>query len=114
MLPRDAMLHVAYEDVVNDLEGQARRLIDYCGLPWDDRCMDFHRTSRLVGTASAVQVRTLFRSSLQRWRRCEAGLAPLLSELRDVMPDDARGEMARLAANIPRKIGFGQASGAAA
>jgi tetratricopeptide (TPR) repeat protein len=65
-----------------DLEGQARRLIDYCGLPWDDRCLSFHRTSRPVQTASAVQVRKpLFRSSLQRWRKYETYLAPLLREL---------------------------------
>jgi hypothetical protein len=42
------MLDVSYEDVVDDLEGQARRLIDYCGLPWDDRCLSFHKTSRPV------------------------------------------------------------------
>jgi len=88
VLPPDAMLDVAYEDVVDDLEGQARRLIDYCGLPWDDRCLDFHHTSRPVSTASAVQVRQpLFRSSLQRWRKYEAGLGPLLRELKSVMPE---------------------------
>ena len=82
MLPSGAMLEVSYEDVVNDLEGQARRLIDYCGLPWDHRCISFHKTNRPVKTASAVQVRKpLFRSSLQRWRHYEAGLAPLLREL---------------------------------
>jgi Tfp pilus assembly protein PilF len=82
VLPPSAMLEVSYEDVVNDLEGQARRLIDYCGLPWDDRCISFHKTKRPVKTASAVQVRKpLFRSSLQRWRHYEAGLAPLLREL---------------------------------
>jgi Tfp pilus assembly protein PilF len=82
MLPPTAMLEVCYENVVNDLEGQARRLIDYCGLPWDDRCISFHKTNRPVKTASAVQVRKpLFRSSLQRWRHYEAGLAPLLREL---------------------------------
>ncbi len=76
------MLDVAYEDVVDDLEGQARRLIDYCGLPWDDRCLSFHRTIRPVKTASAVQVRKpVFRSSLQRWRRFEDGIGPLLREL---------------------------------
>jgi hypothetical protein len=73
--------------VVDDLEGQARRLIDYCGLPWDDRCVAFHQTSRRVATASAVQVRKpLFRSSLQRWRKYEASLAPLLRELGDICP----------------------------
>jgi tetratricopeptide (TPR) repeat protein len=85
VLPPGAMLDVAYEDVVEDLEGQARRMIDYCGLAWDDRCISFHETNRPVKTASAVQVRQpLFRSSLQRWRRYEAGLAPLLDELRDL------------------------------
>jgi hypothetical protein len=82
VLPRDVMLDVSYEDVVDDLEGQARRLIAYCGLPWDDRCVSFHATSRPVKTASVAQVRSpLFRSSLQRWRKYEAGLAPLLHEL---------------------------------
>jgi len=82
VLPQDAMLDVSYEEVVDDLEGQARRLVDFCGLEWDDRCLDFHRNARIVRTASAVQVRKpLFRSSVQRWRRFEAGLGPLLQEL---------------------------------
>jgi tetratricopeptide (TPR) repeat protein len=87
VLPPSAILDVSYEDVVDDLEGQARRLIDYCGLPWDDRCIAFHRTNRTVKTASAVQIRQpLYRSSLQRWRRYEGGLAPLLLELQNVLP----------------------------
>jgi tetratricopeptide (TPR) repeat protein len=78
VISEGVMLDVAYEDVVEDLEGQARRLIDYCGLAWDDRCLSFHKTSRPVKTASSVQVRKpLFRSSLQRWRRYEAYIAPL-------------------------------------
>jgi tetratricopeptide (TPR) repeat protein len=82
VLPAEAMLDVSYEDVVDDLEGQARRLVDYCGLPWNDRCLSFHKTNRAVKTASAVQVRKpLFRSSLQRWRRCGAELQPLLDAL---------------------------------
>lgn len=91
VLPPGAMLDVAYEDVIDDLEGQARRLIDYCGLPWDNRCLNFHKTHRPVYTASAVQVRQpLFRSSIQRWRRFEAGLGPLLDELGDLVPAQAR------------------------
>ena len=82
VLPPGAMLEVSYETVVNDLEGQARRLIDYCGLPWNERCVRFHESVGPVKTASAVQVRQpLFRSSLERWRRYEAGLGPLLNEL---------------------------------
>lgn len=82
VLPPSAMLDVAYEDVVDDLEGQARRLIDYCGLEWDDRCLNFHETRRPVRTASAIQVRQpLFRTSLDRWRKYESEIAPLLVEL---------------------------------
>jgi len=91
VLPRDAMLEVSYEDVVDDLEGQARRLIDYCGLPWDDRCVSFNRTVRPIKTASAVQVRQpLFRSSLQRWRNYEAGIAPLIHELHEFITPPAK------------------------
>jgi tetratricopeptide (TPR) repeat protein len=84
VLPQGAILDVCYEDVVEDLETEARRLIDYCGLPWDDRCMNFHRNRRPVRTASSVQVRQpLFRNSLERRRRYEAGLRPLMVELGD-------------------------------
>jgi tetratricopeptide (TPR) repeat protein len=82
VLPEGSMLDVAYEDVVDDLEGQARRLVAYCGLPWDDRCLDFHTAKRAVVTASAAQARQpLYRTSVQRWRRYEAELAPLLAAL---------------------------------
>ncbi len=65
VLPAGAMLDVSYEDVVDDLEQQARRLIDYCGLTWDDRCLSFHETNRPIATASNLQVRRpVYRSSL--------------------------------------------------
>ena len=88
VLPSRAMLDVSYEDVVDNFEEQARRLIAYCGIPWDDRCLSFHKTSRPVST-SAVQVRQpLFRSSLKRWRQFEAYLQPLFTELGDLhLPD---------------------------
>ncbi|MEA2779956.1 MAG: hypothetical protein QOK29_1500 [Rhodospirillaceae bacterium] len=82
VLPAHAMLHVQYEELVGDLEGQARRILDYCGLPWDDRCLAFHETERSVTTASVLQVRQpIYRSSLQRWRRYERHLGPLLEAL---------------------------------
>ena len=90
VLPPDAILDVAYEDVIDDIERQARRLIDHCGLTWDDRCLDFHKNTRAVATASAAQVRQpLFRHSLQRWRRYEAQISPLLHELRATAPNCA-------------------------
>ncbi len=82
VLPAGVMLDVSYEEVVGDLEGQARRLIDYCGLAWDDHCLSFHETNRPIATASNVQVRRpIYRSSLARWRRYEAYLQPLVAEL---------------------------------
>jgi tetratricopeptide (TPR) repeat protein len=93
VLPAGAMLEVSYEAVVDDLEGQARRLIDYCGLPWDARCISFHKTSRPVKTSSAAQVRKpLYRTSLDRWRQYETGLAPCLQELGDIIPGAAPGQ----------------------
>ena len=82
VLPAGTMLDVSYEEVVDNLEEQARRLIDYCGLPWDDRCLSFHKTKGSVATSSNVQVRQpIYRSSVERWRRYEAYLRPLLAEL---------------------------------
>lgn len=82
VLAPETMLDIRYEDVVSGLETQARRLIAYCGLAWDDRCIRFHESTRRVKTASAVQIRQpLFRSSIQRWRRYESGLGPLIATL---------------------------------
>jgi hypothetical protein len=77
------MLEVRYEDVVQDLEGQARRLIAHCGLDWDPACLAFHQTERAVRTASLDQVRQpIYRSSIARWRAYEPQLGPLLDALR--------------------------------
>jgi hypothetical protein len=82
VLPQGAMLEVRYEEIVADLEGQARRILAYCGLAWDANCLDFHRTERPVHTASVAQVRQpIYKSSVQRWRPYERFLGPLLAEL---------------------------------
>jgi hypothetical protein len=57
VLPAQSLLDVRYEDVIGDLEGQARRIVAYCELPWDSRCLAFHETDRPVRTTSATQVR---------------------------------------------------------
>ncbi len=88
VLPPDTMLEVRYEDMVADTEGQARRLLAYLGLPWDDRCLAFHQNKRVVSTASAAQVRRpIYKTSVARWRRFADQLAPLfdlVKEYRDV------------------------------
>jgi tetratricopeptide (TPR) repeat protein len=89
VLPQGAMLEVDYEEVVADLEGQARRILEYCGLDWDPNCLDFHETRRAVKTLSAVQVRQpIYRSSVGRWRPYRHLLAPLLEAL-EMDPVDA-------------------------
>jgi hypothetical protein len=82
VLPPEAMLEVQYEELVSDFENQARRLVAYCGLDWDERCLAFHKTKRPVRTASVTQVRQpIFASSVGRWRDYEPWLQPLLKEL---------------------------------
>nr|WP_256366579.1 sulfotransferase [Methylocapsa sp. S129] len=82
VLPQGVMLEVQYEEVVADLEGQARRIVAHCGLEWDARCLDFHKTARPVRTSSATQVRQpIYNSSVGRWRAYEPFLGPLLAEL---------------------------------
>jgi tetratricopeptide (TPR) repeat protein len=82
VLPQGVMLEVQYEELVANFEAQARRIVAYCGLEWNDRCLEFHRTERPVRTASASQVRQpLYRSSVGRWRAYEPWLGPLLEAL---------------------------------
>ncbi len=82
ILPGGTMLEVNYEDVVADLEGQTRRVLTYCGLPWNDACLAFHRTQRPIRTASAAQVRQpLYHSAVGRWRPYAATLQPLIDAL---------------------------------
>ena len=72
------MLELDYETLVGDFENEARRLIAFCGLEWDERCRRFHEAPGAVQTASAAQVRTpLFRTSVGRARPYEAQLARL-------------------------------------
>jgi len=83
LLPAGGMLELGYEELVKDFEGSARRLVEYCGLPWDDACLSFHTTARPVRTASLAQVRQpIYASSVGRWRRYEKELAPLMEALR--------------------------------
>jgi tetratricopeptide (TPR) repeat protein len=70
-----ATLEVPYESVIGDLEAQARRLIEFLGLPWSPRCLEFHATKRIVNTASYAQVRRpLYATSVGRWRHYERHL----------------------------------------
>jgi tetratricopeptide (TPR) repeat protein len=76
------VLRVQYEDVVEDLETQVRRILDFCGLPFEEACLHFHQTDRAVRTASSQQVRQpLYRSGVDQWEN----FAPFLDPLRTVL-----------------------------
>lgn len=76
------VLEVAYDDLLDDPEGRTRRMIDFLGLPWEDRCLAFHENDRLVKTASAAQVREpIHRRSQGRWQRYAEQLAPLVQTI---------------------------------
>jgi len=78
----DKILRVQYEDVIDDIELQVKRILDFCGLPFDSRCVDFHKTKRTVRTASSEQVRQpLFKTGLDYWKNFD----PYLGDLKDAL-----------------------------
>jgi tetratricopeptide (TPR) repeat protein len=78
------VLRVHHEDVVDDLEGSVRRILDFCDLPFEPACLEFHRTERSIKTASSEQVRQpIFRDGLDQWRNYE----PWLGSLREALGD---------------------------
>jgi hypothetical protein len=80
-LPRP-LLDVDYESVVDDLEGNARRIVQWCGLEWEPRCLEFYNTQRVIHTASMDQVRRpIYRSALGRWKPYETLLGPMFARL---------------------------------
>lgn len=76
------ILDIQYEDIVESQELVSRRMIEFCGLPWEDACLQFERNQAPVATASAVQVREpIYRTSIKRWKRYEAQLEGLIELL---------------------------------
>jgi len=82
----DYVLDVQYEQVVADLETEVRRLLDFCGLPFEEGCLRFHETDRAVKTASSEQVRRpIYTSSVNLWRNYEAELGDLIEVLQPLL-----------------------------
>jgi hypothetical protein len=78
------LLEVPYEGLVADQEGWTGKMLDFVGLPWDEQCLNLHKTELTVTTASVWQVRQkIYKSSLERWRNYEKFIGPLL-ELNDL------------------------------
>jgi len=88
------VLTLRYESLVRDTDAQVRRLLEFCGLPFESACLRFHETRRAVRTASAEQVRQpMYDSGIGHWRHFEAQLAPLRRALGDAF-DEAERESA--------------------
>jgi hypothetical protein len=78
----DQIYDLNYEALTQDQEQETRRLLEYCGLPWESRCLEFHKTERAVRTMSGNQVRRkMYTGSSAAWRKYENYLQPMLSEL---------------------------------
>ncbi len=81
----DFVLRVQHEDVVENLEAQVRRILSFCGLPFEDACLRYFETERNIRTPSSEQVRQpIFTDGLEQWRHFEPWLAPLKSSLESV------------------------------
>ena len=92
MLPAGTLLEVPYEGLVEDAEGWTRKMLEFIGLEFDPRCLEFHRTERVVITASKWQVRQqVSASSIGRWRHYEKHLQPLRALLEPARQDAAGG-----------------------
>jgi hypothetical protein len=80
------VLDVHYEETVTDLEGQVRRILEHCGLPFEEGCVRYHETQRAVKTASSEQVRQpIYTSALGKWRRYEEHLDLWKEHLGDIV-----------------------------
>jgi tetratricopeptide (TPR) repeat protein len=81
------ILRVQHEDVVEDLEGNVRRILDFCGLEFEPGCVEFHKTERSVRTASSEQVRQpIYKEGLDQWKHFEPWLGPLKEALGELVP----------------------------
>ena len=79
------ILRVQYEDVVSNLENEVTRILEYCNLPFEDNCINFHKTERNIRTPSSEQVRQpIYKSGLEQWKNFEPWLSPLKESLGNI------------------------------
>jgi hypothetical protein len=91
VLPEGFMTTVKYEDVVADTEKEAKRLIAFLGLKWNDKCLEFHKSDRPVKTASVAQVRKpIYASSVKRWAKYGGGLQALVDAIEERPGEEAK------------------------
>ena len=79
----DQIYDICYEDLTTNQEDETRKLLEYCDLDWDEKCLNFHSNKRAVKTASALQVRKkMYQGSSEAWKKYEAYLQPLIKGLK--------------------------------
>jgi hypothetical protein len=84
---------VSYEQLVADPATQSRRLLEFCGLPWQDQVLEFHASRAASNTASAAQIRKpIYRSSVKKWRHFDTQLQPVVRRLAEAGLVDTSGE----------------------
>ncbi|MDG1995989.1 MAG: sulfotransferase, partial [Emcibacteraceae bacterium] len=88
VLPKDSFYEVQYESLVANPQEQVRALLIACDLEWHEDCLNFHKNNRSIRTASVTQVRqAIYKTSVDKWRRYEKYLAPLIEAIGDAAPD---------------------------
>jgi tetratricopeptide (TPR) repeat protein len=81
-LTPDFIMDIQYEDLIDDFEEITKKMVSFCGLPWDDRCLHFYETERTVQTPSSLQVKSpIYKSSVGAWKKFEKHLGPLKQAL---------------------------------
>lgn len=84
VIPADSLYEVSYETLTGNPEEETRKLLEFCGLEWNDACLNFYKSKKAVQTSSLSQVRQpIYRSSVERWKRYEKHLQPLIDALGD-------------------------------
>ena len=87
------VLTVKYESVIDNVEAEVRRILDYCGLPFEAGCLAFHETQRAVRTASSEQVRQpIYTDAVEQWQHYAPYLAPMQAELTDWILDHEKNQ----------------------
>ena len=89
ILPAGRIIDVSYEQLIEDPQSQGRRLVESCGLEWDDSILEFHKSKRVIKTASVWQARQrIYKSSKQRWMNYSSHIAELANALSPYLQDD--------------------------
>ena len=108
LLPDLKIIDVEYEQLVQDFEAESRRIIDFCGLPWNDQCLEFYKSSRSIVTASVWQARQpVYTSSKKRWVNYARHIGQLANEISGYLDEEDITELEKHGVKVRKKWGLG-------